>query len=152
MSDARFGEGAERALTLVARDAADLAVISALCQDAVVMPADIGWRRRARRLALLVNRFRWEEPDARPPERVRSVLIVSDVRAVQVLGIDRAGEAPLSLLALAWQAGADGTGRLEMTFAGGAAIAAEAEALEVVLRDVTRPYAAPSGRVPRHED
>jgi hypothetical protein len=35
--------------------------------------------------------------------------------------------------------------------AGDGAIRLEVEALEVILRDVTRPYRAPSGKVPRHE-
>jgi hypothetical protein len=37
-----------------------------------------------------------------------------------------------------------------MTLAVDGAIAVEVEALEVILRDVTRPYAAPSGKVPGH--
>jgi hypothetical protein len=37
-----------------------------------------------------------------------------------------------------------------LTLAGDGAIALEAEALEVTLKDVTRPYLAPSGKVPNH--
>ena len=56
-----------------------------------------------------------------------------------------------SLLSIGFEAGEDGTGRVEMVLAGDGAIAVEVEALEVILRDVTRPYAAPSGKVPGHE-
>jgi hypothetical protein len=47
--------------------------------------------------------------------------------------------------------GADGTGRLTLTLAGDGAVALEVEALDVRLDDVTRPYPAPSGKVPQHD-
>jgi hypothetical protein len=37
-----------------------------------------------------------------------------------------------------------------LTLAGDGALALEVEALEVTLKDVTRPYAAPSGHAPGH--
>jgi hypothetical protein len=42
----------------------------------------------------------------------------------------------------------NGTGRVVLTLAGDGAIAAQAECLDVTLRDVTRPYLAPSGKAP----
>jgi hypothetical protein len=56
----------------------------------------------------------------------------------------------LSLMALEFQPGAEGAGRLVLTLAGDGAVALEVECLEVSLRDVTRPYAAPSGKAPVH--
>jgi hypothetical protein len=38
-----------------------------------------------------------------------------------------------------------------LTLAGDGAVAVEVEALEVVLRDVTRPWASPAGRAPSHD-
>ncbi len=55
-------------------------------------------------------------------------------------------------LSVEFEPGADGGGRILLVLAGDGAVALEVEALEVVLRDVTRPYAAPSGRVPDHRD
>ena len=155
-TDARFEDGADAApLRLRAFDADDLAVISALVQDAVLTVGDIRHDRRARRLGLLVNRFRWERADPRrlTAERVRAVLSIEDAMRVQVAGFGR--EDPgmvLSVLSVAFEPGADGTGRVVLTLAGDGAIAVDVEALEVVLRDVTRPYAAPSGKVPGHPD
>jgi len=40
----------------------------------------------------------------------------------------------------------------KLTLAGDGMIAVEVEALEVLLRDVTRPYVAPSGKLPGHPD
>ena len=157
MADARFEDGDEAPLNLIARDGDDLRVISALVQDAVLPVTEMTWDRKARRFAVLLNRFRWEDRAAaeaakRPVERVRSLLVVEDVLAVKTQGIDRRDrDTVLSLLSLAWEAGADGTGRLVLTLAGDGAVAVEVEALEVGLRDVTRPYRAPSGKVPKHD-
>lgn len=157
MTDARFEEGGEAPLRLVAQDAEDLKVISTLVQDAVLPVTELKFDPRRRRFALLLNRFRWEdraeaEAVGRAYERVRSVLVVEDVRRVQSFGFDRADkDLVLSLLSLDFTAGEDGAGRLTLTIAGDGAIALDVEALEVRLDDVTRPYRAPSGKVPKHD-
>jgi hypothetical protein len=155
--DARFEEGGERPLRLRAQDADDLRVISALVQDAVFLRSDARWLRGERRFALLVNRFRWEDlplaaRTGRRFERVRSVLSIEDAQRVRASGLERIdGDTVLSILSLSWTPGEDGTGALDLVLAGDGAIRIEVEALEVVMRDVTRPYQAPSGKVPRHE-
>lgn len=158
MTDARFEDGAESALTLLAQSPEDLQVISALLQDAVLPASEIRWDRAARKLALLVNRFRWEDREAaeregRPYERVRSLVVIGDVLRVASQGVPR-GEADtvLSVLSLDWQPGEDGTGRLVLVLAGDGALAAEVECLDLTLRDVTRPYIAPSRKVPGHPE
>jgi len=113
-------------------------------------------RRSKRQFAVLLNRFRWEDRASadqagRAYERVRSLLVVGDVLAVQTSGVDRRQRgAVLSLLQITWQPGPDGTGAVTLTLAGGAVIALQVEALDVTLKDVTRPYLAPSRRVPEH--
>ena len=158
MTDARFADADPAPLALMAGDADDLVVISALVQDAVLQVTDISYEPRHRQLALLVNRFRWEDAEQarredRPYERVRAVLLISDVRKVQSDGIDRRdSDLVLELPALHWQPGEDGTGRLLLDFAGDGTLAVDAECLNVELRDVTRPYVAPSGKAPQHPD
>ena len=44
-----------------------------------------------------------------------------------------------------------GIGALILTLAGDGAVALDVEALDVRLDDVTRPYRAPSGKVPTHD-
>jgi Protein of unknown function (DUF2948) len=157
MTDAKFEDGGEGPLRLVAQDAEDLKVISSLVQDAVLPVTELKFDQKRRRFALLLNRFRWEdrveaETVGRAYERVRSVLVVEDVLKVQSFGFDRADkDLVLSLLALDFAPGADGTGRLVLTLAGDGGIALDVEALEVRLDDVTRPYRAPSGKVPHHD-
>ncbi|MFW8636726.1 DUF2948 family protein [Cribrihabitans pelagius] len=156
MSDARFHEGREAPLNLGALEAADLQVISALAQDAVFPVSEMSWRAAERRFALLLNRFRWEDLPAaeqrgRPYERVQSLLVIGNVMAVASQGIDRKDkDLVLSLLAISFEPGEDGAGNVLLTLAGDGAIRLSVEALDVALRDVTRPYRAPSGHAPDH--
>ncbi|WP_102226555.1 DUF2948 family protein [Acidimangrovimonas sediminis] len=156
--DARFEDGGEHPLYLAAEDAEDLTVLSALVQDAVLTPADVSWQKGQRRLAVLLNRFRWEDRAAaeragRAYERVRALLVIEGVRRVRSQGI-APGEADtvLSLMSVSFEQGEDGAGTVVLTLAGDGAIAAEVEALGVTLKDVTRPYTAPSGAVPGHPE
>jgi hypothetical protein len=153
--DARFEDAHEAPLYLKALEPEDLPVISALVQDAVFPISEMRWQPKRRRFSMLLNRFRWEEETAgrrHAPERVRALLVVDDVTRVASQGIDRhETETVLSLLNLAWEPGEDGTGRLLLTLAGDGAIALEAECLDVTLKDVTRPYLAPSHKAPRHD-
>ena len=137
--DATFEDGNEAPLRLKALDIEDLAVLSGLVQDAVFPGTEMKWDRRARRFALLLNRFRWEDADKaearkRAYERVQSVLVIEDAMRVQTSG------------------GTDGGGFVVLTLAGDGAIRVEVEALEIVLKDVTRPYVAPSKAMPKHDD
>ncbi len=156
MSDARFEDGGEAPLRLIARDDADLQVISALVQDAVFPASEMQFTRRDRRFAILLNRFRWEDaPGAerrrRDFERVQAVLMLNDVLAVRSQGVPKGdADTVLSLLSLAFEPGDEGAGEVVLTLAGDGVIACQVEALEVVLKDVTRPYIAPSRRAPEH--
>lgn len=155
--DARFTDADPRPLAIRAEDATDLNILSSLVQDAVLTASDISHDARARRLALLVTRFRWEDADAarsegREFERVRAVLAIGDVMRVVSDGISRDPETVLELLAIRWIPGEDGTGRLALDFAGDGTIMAEVECINLDLRDVTRPHKAVSGKAPHHPE
>jgi hypothetical protein len=154
--DARFEDPGDGPLRLRALDPDDVRVISSLVQDSVFPASEMTWDRRRRRFAILLNRFRWEDAPAaerrrRPFERVQAVLAVEDVTGVASQGVEK-GDADtiLSLLSIDFEPGEDGTGRVVLTLSGDGAIGVEVEALEVVLRDVTRPYEAPSRKAPAH--
>ncbi|UWQ53486.1 DUF2948 family protein [Leisingera caerulea] len=157
MADASFEDGREVPLNLGALEEEDLKVISSLVQDAVFPATEMSWRASERRFALLLNRFRWEDRDAaerrgRAYERVQSLLVVDNVLRVASQGVDRKDkDLVLSLLAVSFEPGEDGTGHVLLTLAGDGAIRLSVEALEVSLRDVTRPYRAPSGKAPDHK-
>lgn len=72
---------------------------------------------------------------------------------VATSGIDRTDkETILSLLSIAFEPGEDGAGDILLTLAGDGAIRLQVEAIEATLKDVTRPYVAPSKSVPHHDD
>lgn len=156
--DARFEDGGEKPLRLMAVDGEDLEIIATLTQDAVFPITEMKWEPHRRRFSLLLNRFRWEDLNAaekrgRPVERVRSLLVFSDVEKVQTQGLDRAEkDLVLSLLSISFEPGEDGTGRVFLTLAGDGALALDVETLDVVLQDVTRPYLAPSHQTPHHPE
>jgi hypothetical protein len=158
MSDASFHDGREAPLNLGALSAEDLEVISTLVQDAVFPINEMSWRSKERRFALLLNRFRWEDkPGAenrkRAYERVQSLLVIDMVLGVASQGIERHDkDLILSLLSISFEPAGDGAGHVLLTLAGDGSIRLAVEALEVSLRDVTRPYVAASKKAPGHGD
>ncbi|MFP7673760.1 DUF2948 family protein [Marivita sp. S0852] len=153
--DATFEDGDARPLRLVAMDQEDLQVLSALCQDAVFPATEMQWQPKQKRFGILLNRFRWEDiPLAdragRTPERVQSVLAIENVSRVASQGVER-GDADtiLSILAVNYD---DTEEAVLLTLAGDGALRLSVEDLEVALRDVTKPYAAVSGKVPGHPE
>ena len=157
-NDAKFEDGVERPLRLMAVDAEDLQVVSALVQDAVFPASEMTWSANDRRFAILLNRFRWEDADGasarkRDVERVQSVLVVEDVKGVRSQGVQKGDpDTVLSLLSIEHHPSETGPERVEFILAGDGVIECEVEALEVVLKDVTRPYIAPSRQRPTPPD
>ena len=156
MTDARFEDAGEQPLRIKALDAEDLKILSSLVQDSVFPASEMVWKSKERRFAVLLNRFRWEDADAaqargRAFERVQSVLAIEDVQKIRSAGVPRGdADTVLSLLAIEWAEKQDGAGTITLILAGDGAIEIDVEALEVVVKDVTRPYAAPSGKSPKH--
>lgn len=150
--DATFEDGAPRGLRLIAQTGEDVEVISSLMQDAVLPASEFEWSPSTRRFAMLINRFRWEENTTKP-ERVRAVLAIDDVTGISSQGVDRANRDVIySVLALSWDPGQDGGGRLTLTLAGDGALRCDVEAINVTLQDMTQPYEAISGKTPQHPD
>lgn len=154
--DARFEDGGEKPLNLGAFDADDLGILSALVQDGVLTVGDMSWDPRARRLSLLINRLRREDEPAaqrarRPVERVRTLMVFDNVTGVSSQGIDRNDrQTVLSILSVEFEEADSPEGNIILTLAGDGALRARVEAIEVRLKDVTKPYVAPSGRAPDH--
>ena len=155
--DAGFNDALDRPLNLGAQDAEDLQVISSLTQDAVLTVDDLKWNRAERQLVFLLKRFRWEDVElakqqGRDPERVQSLLVIQNATGLASQGIDRKqADVVLSLMSLEYSGGEDGVGDLILTFSGDGALKVQVDGLDVALRDVTRPYVAPSKQVPNHD-
>lgn len=128
-------------MLLLAQDAGELPTISALVQDMAVKAGDVSYDRRARRLALLGNRFRHE---ARGATRTRTLLRIGSVLRAERRSWPADSETVLALLAITH---ADET--VTLSFANGATIRLTVEWLDAMLEDVAGPWGA--RRRPRHE-
>lgn len=139
-------------LKLMAEDAADLDIIGAAVQDALVRVGDISVDKRARRFALLMNRFRWEAAgETGPYERVRAALAFESVLAVKSRKIRTdAPDALAALLAVQFTPDEEPPGGLvRLTLAGGGEIEIAVECLDATLLDFGEPWRTP--RRPDHE-
>ena len=156
MVDASFADGAENPMRLRAENTEDLAVISALIQDAVGQNGETSWQPRKHSFALLINRFRWEDKEAaeaqgRPFERVQSTVVIDGALKVGGEGLDPADNAQIfALLALEFAPSDDGAGTLSLILQGDGAIHLEVECIDVTLTDVSRPYVARAKHLPHH--
>ena len=153
--DARFEDIGEAPINLGALDGEDLKILSAMVQDAVFPVTEIKWDAVHRRLGLLLNRFRWEDNEkakrqGRDVERVQSLLMFENVIKVASQGVERAQkDVVLSVLSLSAEE-AYAAENLVITLAGEGAIRITCDGIEVTLKDVTRPYLAPSKKTPQH--
>lgn len=147
--------GSAEGLNLRIEDAADVTALSVHVQDAILRVGDIAFLPKRRRLVLSLNRFCWE----RPPEklggktvyrRVTSGLHFETVLAVKTRGIARNDpEALLYMLAVKFEPSGD-AGAIEISFAGGASLRADVEAVEGALRDLNAGWLTDAK--PEHEN
>ena len=149
--NASFEDVSFKPLRLVAFTVEDLEVISAITQDAVFPSSEMILNSEKRRFAILLNRYFWEKNKSKNVERVQAVLAFEDVKNVQTQNINKAdNNLALCLLNISFNAEEDGMGTIQIILSGEGAIRLQVEALEVSLRDVTKPYLAPSGLIPHH--
>ncbi len=141
-------------LKLIALEPADLTVLSAHLQDAVVKVGDMTFAKPAKRFAALCNRLeRAADGELAGSERRRAALRIDRVRNVQVQGIAPADRnAVLSILALSFapadDAAAAPEGLLTLICAGNVSLRLDVECVEVVLEDLGPAWQA--GAVPQH--
>ena len=139
-------------LRLLAEDAADLDVVAAAAQDALVRMGDISFDKKARRFSALLNRFRWEDAKERGPyERVRSALSFDSVLSVKTKHLRQdAPDALASVLSVAFVPSDEPPGGIvRIVLAGGGEIALDVECLDALLVDVSPAW--PTPRRPDHE-
>ncbi len=139
-------------LKLMAEDAADLDIIAAAAQDALLRVGDASYDKKARRFAAVINRFRWERAGGKGPfERVRSALSFEGVLSVKSRKVRMdAPDAVASLLSVSFMPDAEPPGGcVRLVFAGGGEIALEVECLDALLMDMGAAWRTP--RRPDHE-
>ncbi len=139
-------------LKLLAEDAADLEIVAAAVQDALVRVGELKFDPKARRFVALMNRFRWETAGEKGPfERVRAALSFESVLGVKSRNVRQdAHDALAAVLSVTFvQAAEPPGGTVVITLAGGGEIALEVECLDAVLLDLGEPWRTP--RRPDHE-
>ena len=139
-------------LKLMAEDAADLDIIAAAAQDALLRVGDVSYDKKARRFAALINRFRWEQAGEKGPfERVRSALSFESVLSVKSRKVRMdSPDAVASLLSVNFTPDIEPPGgNVRLLFAGGGEIALEVECLDALLMDMGAAWRTP--RRPDHE-
>jgi hypothetical protein len=136
-------------LKLDALDTADLEIISAHMQDAVITIGDIRFLKAQKKFALIANRFLWQTQ--KPPyERRRTGLSFDRVlRAKSHRILQSAEDAVLSLLSISFTPGEDPSGTIVLTFSGGGAINLEVECIEARLEDLGPAWETPN--LPSHD-
>ena len=139
-------------LKLMAEDAADLDIIAAAAQDALVRVGDVAFDKKARRFTALINRFRWEAAGEHGPfERVRSALSFESVLNVKSRKVRHdAPDALAAVLQIGFTPAEEPPGGVvRVLLAGGGEIAVEVECLDALLMDMGAPWRTP--RRPDHE-
>ena len=140
----------ETPLRLAAADAEDIAVLSALLQDAVVPISEMIYIAAEARFVLVANRFRWEDAEGeRVPgriyERVRCGVTFDRVTGVKRRDFDPSHRSQVfDLLAL------EATPEyVDLIFAGGATVRLEVERILCHAEDFGEPW--PTQWRPEHE-
>lgn len=153
--DAKFEDGSEKPLNIGAFDVDDLKIFSSLVQDSIFPITEMQWDTKAHRFGLLLNRFRWESVNNErfAPERVQTLLVFNCVLSVSSRAIDiNYKKTVCSLLSVSFEMKKYGAGDVLLTLSGDGSIRLSVETIEATLKDVTRPYSAPSKAIPHHDD
>ncbi|MDD3182917.1 MAG: DUF2948 family protein [Alphaproteobacteria bacterium] len=147
-------------LKLLAQDAQDIQVMSAVLQDAIAPVIDMTFRASEKTFVMVVQRFCWDcaqdgqgqetlpasedEPALRVFERINCAVDVEGVEAVHVMGIDLHNTATLlDLLTISLEEDA-----LLLIFAGGGKIRVQLKNWRVRLLDFGESW--PTTHCPRH--
>jgi hypothetical protein len=136
-----------QSLKLRAEDTADLAVISAIMQDAIIAPTDMHYDIVQQRFLLAASRFRWESYTEHQPvgERINTLLTIEQVTILQSTGLPEASsKTMIELLALLHNPPS-----LDLIFAGGASIKLTITGLSLKLDDFGAAW--PTSACPKHE-
>lgn len=126
-------------LRLLAETAADLQVISAAVQDAILKAENLKYDKRRRRFTLEINRFSWEDAKSKrgPKTRVRSLLAFDGVLGVKTRAVTKADlDMVMSVLSVTFTPDDEPPGgKVSILFSGDGELMLEVEALDVTLLD-----------------
>ena len=143
-------------IKLFAKNAADLKVIAALCQDSIGNAENIRRNKKDKSFSILINRFKWEnsnhlKENQGPPLRVETVLFFRWVLSVKSRGFKRKRLGKYFCLLDINYKNVDGLNIIRLIFSGNFEIFLEVEYLEAFMKDIGEEYFAKSGKFPAHK-
>ena len=131
-------------LKLICNNQDDLKVLSAYLQDSVVNIKDIVFLKKNRTFVMIVNRFMWEDVEKgvfRHNKRIRCAVKFEEVVKVKSKNINQKNKNNLmECLAIECNSISDETYKSKIFFAGNSIITIIAEAIEVVVHDLGKPW------------
>ena len=146
-------------MRLLARDSADIEVLSTLLQDAIVPGVDMLFDRNRKRFIFIANRFCWERPaiaevigEKGEPVRERSLCVVRIEGVQRVLQNNipaRRDKELFNLLAVICGDGVENETYVDLMFSAGTTVRLLVEIIEVAATDVEE--ARPTTSQPKHE-
>ena len=140
-------------LKLLGKNQEDLKVISAYLQDSILIIRDIVFLKQNRTFVIIVNRFMWEDVEKgvfRQNKRIRCAVKFEEVVKVKSKNINQKNKnKPLECLAIKCSSIFDETYKIRIFFAGNSIITIIAEAIEVTLHDLGKPWYVK--RIPVHK-
>jgi hypothetical protein len=138
-------------LRLLAQDTDGLAIIAAVCQDALFVPKEISYLKNARRFTVALQRFCHEIETKHPHgSRIWSLLSFDGVLNVKAKNIPRFGNVPKSILDIKFEVGDHKpNGTIIITLAESGEIALSVECVDLTLADIGEARLAI--RAPNHE-
>ena len=125
-------------LKLIAQDDEQLTILSSLAQDSIIKSNEMGYDKKNKRFALLMNRYRHEEEN---PSRIRTAIHFDYVESVKSVGIDKESKDEiLVLLAIRFEIKSKPSGSIFLEFSNNKSISFDVESIEAFLTDMGEPW------------
>ena len=129
-------------LKLIAQDDEQLTIISSLVQDSNIKSNEMGYDKKTKRFALLMNRYRHEKEN---PSRIRTAIHFDYVESVKSVGIDKeTNDDILVLLAIRFEVKSKPSGSIFLEFSNNKSITFDVESIEAFLTDMGEPWKIPN--------
>ena len=129
-------------LKLIAQDDEQLTIISSLAQDSIIKSNEMGYDKKTKRFALLMNRYRHEEEN---PSRIRTAIHFDYVDSVKSVGIDKeTNDDILVLQAIRFEVKSKPSGSIFLEFSNNKSITFHVESIEAFLTDMGEPWKIPN--------
>ena len=131
-------------LSLLGKSCEDLHVMSAYLQDSIVAIKDMVFLKKNRTFIMIVNRFMWEDVEKglfRHNKRIRCALHFEEVINVKSKNINqKKNNHSLECLTIKSRLLFKGIYETNFFFSGGSIITILSESLEVVMKDIGKPW------------